>query len=527
MLIGATAGLDADEDRASRRAGDEQLAQRLERHGLDAFLDHWLTLPLFAGIADDQNMLHERQRNRLEGLAASLRNCGTGSQRPLWAELSALTMPVTVIAGELDSKFLAIGERLVATIGANASLEVISGAGHACHLEAPDGNRSSSDCCVARPDLSAQDMKLTITPVRYLLRRPIFTGAASMYDRTGAVIAITAHGVTGWGEALPIPGWPSGDIAAMFRSLRSWAASVVPSDGLASAALADLEAPLPDHPVAAAAVDCARHDLAGQRAGASVAELINRDLGRSSAAPRKPVAAAIAVNALVTGQTAGDAGRSAATQLEHGVTTLKLKVGADHISADLARLAAVREAVGPDVRIRLDANRAWRLKEAMEFLPQLAAFDIEYIEEPVSTLVEIKQLRPKSPIPLYVDEVASDPANIRQVILGDFADGVVLKPAALGSLSDATKLAERAIDAGLGVTVTNALDSGIGTTAAMHVAAAINGPINPCGFATGDIFVDHPADPPRIIDGSVFVPTNGGLGITPSLPDRTLAPDLE
>lgn len=137
VLIGATAGIDSAEERADRRAADDQLAERLLRDGLDGFLERWLALPLFAGLSEEQSARPQRLANRSEGLAASLRSCGTGSQQPLWDRLSELTMPVAVIAGSQDQKFTALGSRLVdAMTGTSAELISVPGT-HAVHLEQP------------------------------------------------------------------------------------------------------------------------------------------------------------------------------------------------------------------------------------------------------------------------------------------------------------------------------------------------------------------------------------------------------
>lgn len=138
VLVGATGGIDDPGERAARVAQDEQLARRLEGEGLEAFLDHWLSLPLFAGLDPQAGGRAARLENTVDGLASSLRLAGTGSQEPLWDRLGGLAMPVLVTAGERDAKFRALGERLVASIGANASLAVVPSAGHAAHLERPD-----------------------------------------------------------------------------------------------------------------------------------------------------------------------------------------------------------------------------------------------------------------------------------------------------------------------------------------------------------------------------------------------------
>jgi 2-succinyl-6-hydroxy-2,4-cyclohexadiene-1-carboxylate synthase len=138
VLLGATAGIEDDSERAARRRADEALAGLLERDGLDAFLERWLAGPLFADLPAEAAGLDDRRRNTVEGLAASLRLAGTGAQAPLWRQLPNLSMPVLVLAGERDEKFAAIGRRLAATIGSNASAASIPDAGHAAHLERPD-----------------------------------------------------------------------------------------------------------------------------------------------------------------------------------------------------------------------------------------------------------------------------------------------------------------------------------------------------------------------------------------------------
>ena len=138
VLIGATAGIDDEAERARRRDADEALARRLSADGLPAFLDRWLANPLFAGLDPEQACRAERLTNRAEGLAASLVACGTGTQEPLWDRLGALDIPVLVVVGERDHKFRALGERLVAALppAAGARLVTIPGT-HAVHLEQP------------------------------------------------------------------------------------------------------------------------------------------------------------------------------------------------------------------------------------------------------------------------------------------------------------------------------------------------------------------------------------------------------
>ncbi len=137
VLIGATAGIDDPGERAARRAADDRLADRVERVGVERFVDEWLANPLFAGLTEETAGRDDRRANSAAGLASSLRLAGTGTQTPLWDRLGAISVPVLVLVGAGDPKFLAIGDRLAGSIP-TADLVVVDGAGHSVHLEQPE-----------------------------------------------------------------------------------------------------------------------------------------------------------------------------------------------------------------------------------------------------------------------------------------------------------------------------------------------------------------------------------------------------
>ena len=137
VLVGGTPGIEDDAQRAERRAADRALAQRIRDAGVDAFVERWLAMPMFAGLPPEARFEDERRRNTAEGLATSLERAGTGSQQPLWGALAAIDVPVLVVAGEDDHRYAALAERTAAAIGANARAALVAGAGHSAHLEQP------------------------------------------------------------------------------------------------------------------------------------------------------------------------------------------------------------------------------------------------------------------------------------------------------------------------------------------------------------------------------------------------------
>jgi 2-succinyl-6-hydroxy-2,4-cyclohexadiene-1-carboxylate synthase len=141
VLVGATAGLEDVDERSARATADEAIVQRITEGGdqaLPAFIDEWLAGPLFEDLTDRQANRAARLVNTADGLAGALSHFGLGTQLPLWEQARAIRMPVLIVAGENDSKFVALGERLAAAIGTNALFLLVPGAGHAVPFEQPE-----------------------------------------------------------------------------------------------------------------------------------------------------------------------------------------------------------------------------------------------------------------------------------------------------------------------------------------------------------------------------------------------------
>jgi len=139
ILESTSPGLETPEQREARIRQDEALADRIMREGLERFVEYWENLPLFAGLKRlspelQQHIRFQRLRNRPLGLANSLRGMGTGRQPSWWASLASLPMPVLLVAGEQDAKFMEIAERMVSAIP-HAEFVPVPNAGHTVHVE--------------------------------------------------------------------------------------------------------------------------------------------------------------------------------------------------------------------------------------------------------------------------------------------------------------------------------------------------------------------------------------------------------
>ena len=139
VLIGANPGIEEPAARAARLASDERLARRLEAEPFEDFIESWRTQPLFAADPPEVGRLAraDQRRNEPLALAAAMRGLSAGAMAPLWDRLGEVAMPVVLVAGDRDEKFLALSERAAAMLG-EGTLTVLPG-GHGLPLENPAG----------------------------------------------------------------------------------------------------------------------------------------------------------------------------------------------------------------------------------------------------------------------------------------------------------------------------------------------------------------------------------------------------
>jgi 2-succinyl-6-hydroxy-2,4-cyclohexadiene-1-carboxylate synthase len=138
VLVATTAGIEDEAARAARREDDERLAAFADGASIEQFAERWVAQPVFAGTPADAARIWREDllRNDPRALAAALRGIGSGAMAPLWGRLGELAMPATVLVGERDAKFVALGERLAAALP-RGELVAVPGAGHGLPREAP------------------------------------------------------------------------------------------------------------------------------------------------------------------------------------------------------------------------------------------------------------------------------------------------------------------------------------------------------------------------------------------------------
>lgn len=200
-----------------------------------------------------------------------------------------------------------------------------------------------------------------------------------------------------------------------------------------------------------------------------------------------------------------------------GCRTAKVKVaGSDQtLAQDVARVRAVREVLGAEGRVRVDANGGWSIDEAEHAIHALAPFDLEYVEQPCATVDELAEIRRRTKymgIPIAADESvrrADDPLAVAEA---GAADLLVIKAQPLGGIPRALALISQT---GLPIVVSSALDTSIGLAMGAHLAAAVPTLEFDCGLGTASLLA---ADVTR----SPLVPEDGSIAVRRVLPDPEL-----
>lgn len=206
------------------------------------------------------------------------------------------------------------------------------------------------------------------------------------------------------------------------------------------------------------------------------------------------------------------ADRAVAIAAASGCRTAKIKVAepGQRLAEDVERVAAVRDVLGPDARLRVDANGAWSVDEAVDAIRALDRFGLEYVEQPVADVRDLARVRRRVDVPIAADESirrADDPLLVRDLEAADIA---VLKVQPLGGVRACLRIAE---DLGLPVVVSSALETSVGLAAGVALAAALPELPYACGLATTALL---DAD----VTSQPLVPTDGFLPVRRCEADR-------
>jgi L-Ala-D/L-Glu epimerase len=354
---------------------------------------------------------------------------------------------------------------------------------------------------------------MTIAEIRtHRLTAPLHTPFTTALRSTTTVETLVvevvdADGRSGFGEAPQVWQVTGASIAGSESCVRDLLAPLLtgrdPDDLVARCR--EVQRAAAGNEAAKAAVDVALHDLAARRLGVPLVRLLG------GTALRVPTDVTLSA-----GEAAGlaDAARA---RIGDGFRVLKVKVGTD-AAGDVARVRAVREAVGPGVGLRLDANQGWTPREAVRVITALADADlgVELVEQPVPNwdLDGLAWVSDRVDLPILADEAVFGPRDLVEVIRRRAADMVNVKLAKCGGLGPARTLLALAEAHGMGTLVGSMMESPIGIAAAASLVAAYG------TTATSDLdaawwLAGSPVEGgPRYEGACLVLPPEPGTGIT-------------
>jgi L-Ala-D/L-Glu epimerase len=336
--------------------------------------------------------------------------------------------------------------------------------------------------------------------VQLKLSRPLETSYGTLREREIITVwLIDSDGASGYGEAAPLEPYDGVSAARVEQALESYRPVLMQSDGFNGAQLIEACRRIDDLPQAVAALDLALWDHAGRRAGRPVCSLITDSPAQS-----------VQVNATISATDRAAAAEEAAAAVHLGFECLKVKVG---LGDDAGRVAAIRAAVGGDVALRLDANGAWTVEQAVRSIEALEPIGLELVEEPTHGLQAVREVRERVTARIAIDETAAEHGALGAGV----ADAVCLKISRCGGISGLLAAAALVRSAGAEVYVASSFDGPLGIAAGLHAAAALasRGPMPPCGLATLHLFEDLEQPTMRATAGRIALPTGAGLGIDP------------
>jgi L-Ala-D/L-Glu epimerase len=308
-------------------------------------------------------------------------------------------------------------------------------------------------------------------------KEPFVTAAGAVKARDLVVLRVDERdGSFGYGEAAPFEPYDGVSVREVARVLQE---RMTPT-GYAQVHTAD---------------EMAFLDLEGRQLGVPAIEL---------------GADTVAVNFTLAGATPEEVAGSAATARADGYECFKLKVG---LGDDEARVAAVRDAIGPDALLRLDANGAWAPSDAISRIARLAAYDLEFVEQPCVTLEDLAAVRRATGVPIAADEPVQSAADVEAAARTEACDVVSIKLAPMGGVSAARRAIEAARAAGIEPYVSSTLDGPWGIAAGLQLASAEGISLH-CGLATLGLFdaaIGRVLPSPE--EGRLAVPAGPGLGV--------------
>ena len=321
----------------------------------------------------------------------------------------------------------------------------------------------------------------------------------------GVILRLAAEDGTegyGYASATAHMGAIAGTLAAELEHFR---AAVVGADARAiTSIMMAVDRLIRGAPQAKAALDCALHDLVARSLGVPLSDLMG-----GAVRDRVPILRILAI------KSPDEMAEQARRLVDRGYRYLKIKVHGD-VTEDVARVAAIRRNVGPEVHLTIDANQSYDTKDAVTAINKMAEYDIDLVEQPVHAddLEGLALVTRMVPVTVEADEAAGSLREVFDLVSNRRVDAVSLKIPKLGGLMNTLTAARLCDVAGVKYRLGAAVGSRLLSAAAIHVACALPGVTYACELGEFDRLLDDPFEGIEIDNGELRLPAGAGTGVS-------------
>lgn len=343
-----------------------------------------------------------------------------------------------------------------------------------------------------------QGVRIPLTKAPTIGREPV------LYRNSLIIWIHTDNGLTGIGEAAPVGPGRDQVIPVIGEMLSDLAPSAIGVSPVVGVDLVSTLAPRGTYGDAIRlGLDIALMDLLGKQALRPISTLLDGTTDW------------VAMSAIIDFEAPEEASRQALGFADQGYPCIKLTLGARDPNQDIEVVRQVREAVGPDIALRADVDESWTSERAIEMLPALEPYNLDFLEQPViaEDLSGLRKIRDSANIPIAADEAVSKLADAERIVGEEAADVLVVKPAQAGGIRHAKQIMHLARERGLRSIVSSSLETGVGIAAGLHLAASL-GKAEASALASGTLLeCDLLTTPLLPVRGHITVPQLPGLGV--------------
>ncbi len=336
-------------------------------------------------------------------------------------------------------------------------------------------------------------VRSSCSPYILKFKLPFSTSKGKISERKGFLIKLdSANGKSGYGDCCPLPDFGSESYEQAEAKIQDLELKIrIDTNDFEQSILKTLE-PLNGFPTLRHGFEQALLNLISRDMNLSLNEILNSSSKKI-----------INVNAAIGFLSPEDSASKAKELVSKGYKTIKLKVGRKIFEEDYACIKAIRENIGAEINLRIDANGKWNLSEAISSLKQLERFGIEYVEQPLNKIDEYLALKHKTKIPLAADESIRSLKDAYDFISRKAVSVIILKPMMLGGVIPTLKIIEFAQENKIKVVVTTSLDSCIGRSFAVLAASFVEEE-TAHGLGTAELFEnDLFPDPYPVKNGQI------------------------